>query len=245
VWAPRSFTANWRQPIPKGKLFETVDFGLSRDERRDDRQQDLRQLVGRLHNKMPVDLTEVSLFFGGHWYALDDLPAGGFYRIDGMGIKFASGTRNLQQWMTDPFKNATLAGLARSHARGRQEDPSGISPATELTGTARLMKSILFQNLDADPLGTLGTSDLRLLDQSWRVRGVRPPRGELLFLDEAILVARAVRPPAPAEEVTRSGICPTLLWLGRLPGEGEREPLPGFLAQDTYVRIYIPVSAAR
>ena len=46
----------------------------------------------------------------------------------------------------------------------------------------------------------------------------------------------------PTETVTMSGVSPTRLWLGTLPGEGDRESLQGFLGQDTYVRIYIPVA---
>jgi hypothetical protein len=50
-----------------------------------------------------------------------------------------------------------------------------------------------------------------------------------------------VLPSGPAEEVSQDGVSATRLWLGHLPGEGNREPLKGYLSQETYVRIYIPV----
>jgi hypothetical protein len=65
--------------------------------------------------------------------------------------------------------------------------------------------------------------------------------GERRYLDEAILIGRVAIAPGTAEKVVDTNISPTRLWLGKLPGEGEREPLPGFLGQDTYVRIYIPI----
>ena len=89
---------------------------------------------------------------------------------------------------------------------------------------------------------------LRALDQSWRLQGIEAGtrQGDRIFLPEAILLGRVVQPPATAEKVmTQDGVSPTQLWLGRLPGEGEREPLPGFLGQDTYVRIYLPIPRAK
>jgi hypothetical protein len=108
-----------------------------------------------------------------------------------------------------------------------------------------MMKPLLFCGSDENPKTGTNNSGLRALDQGWRMRGMQGApdnKVEKQYLDEAILVGRVAQAPAAAETITLSGVSPTRLWLGTLPGEGERESLQGFLGQDTYVRIYIPVS---
>ena len=51
---------------------------------------------------------------------------------------------------------------------------------------------------------------------------------------------------AQAEEIFKdpTGPSPTRLWLKGLPGQGPRQPVPGTLRQETYIRVYIPVRPA-
>ena len=61
---------------------------------------------------------------------------------------------------------------------------------------------------------------------------------------EAILVARVKFAAGPAETLTAdvNHPLPTNLWLGELPGEKKTRPtLAGMLAQDTFVRVLLPV----
>jgi hypothetical protein len=106
-----------------------------------------------------------------------------------------------------------------------------------------LIKPILFHTLEGGPYSAFNNSGLRLLDQGWRLRGLRAVSrvAGRRYLDEAVVIGRAVLPPGPAEAVALDGASPTRLWLGRLPGAGDRPPLEGSLGQETYVRIYIPV----
>jgi hypothetical protein len=220
VWASRSFTATWRARVDRRTPVEVEDFGLSRDGLR---------LVGRLQSHLPVALREVSLFYNGNWYALEDLPADGSYRVDVHDI-----SRTVQgspvPWMSELFGRS---------ARGTGE---GRPRAAEVTPPMSLMKTLLFHGLEGGPYSQLANSGLRLLDQGWRLRGLKGiGRGaSKQFLDEAIVVGRAAVGADAAEAVTRDGASATRLWLGALPGSN-RPALDGVMSQETYVRIYIPV----
>jgi hypothetical protein len=74
---------------------------------------------------------------------------------------------------------------------------------------------------------------LRRLEESWRLN--RP--------EEAVVVGRVPRAEDAAEKVSQEGASASRLWLGELPEPGKaRPPLPGKLCQETYVRVFIPVS---
>jgi hypothetical protein len=63
------------------------------------------------------------------------------------------------------------------------------------------------------------------------------------YRDEAILVAR-VSENGLAESIMANPTGPsvTKLWLKGLPGNlTGRQPVPGTLRQETYIRVYIPV----
>src|SRR5262249_44101889 len=102
------------------------------------------------------------------------------------------------------------------------------------------IKSILFHTAPGDATGqTTHNSWLRPTDQRWRLSdGNR---------DEAILFGRVEVPASlnsegNAEEVCNSGVSPSKLWLDGLPGHDSRKRIDGSLSQETYVRVYIPVS---
>ena len=63
------------------------------------------------------------------------------------------------------------------------------------------------------------------------------------YREEVILVGRGPLVSDQSETVTQDGVSPSRLWLGRLPGaDGQRPALHGVLTQETYVRVYIPVT---
>jgi hypothetical protein len=245
VWASRSFTASWRAKVEPNKLVELKDVGPSRDGER---------LIGTLTSHLPVELSEVSLLYQGAVYKLDKLPAGETYSIEAARIPFRGkrdDAMNPQAWVDEPFMHV----VSQKAPRPRTEDPPvgmkrGRKPGFEegmdvdmrnFHANALMKRLLFFTQADQQ---SRNNSGLRTLDQSWRLRGVHAvvPREETRFLDEAILIGRIVQTPATAETVTISGTSPTRLWLGTLPGDGNREALQGFLGQDTYVRIYIPIS---
>jgi hypothetical protein len=74
------------------------------------------------------------------------------------------------------------------------------------------------------------------------------PQGEgpRRYRHEVILVARTPPRIDKAETVAREGVSPTRLWLDELPGtQPQRPALSGYLQQETYVRIYVPVQPSK
>lgn len=92
-----------------------------------------------------------------------------------------------------------------------------------------VVKQLMFQEAY---VGRGAKNALRYLDQSWR----------LLQKDEAILVGRLSRVKDAAETVAQGSASPSLLWLGSLPSTGTRKTLAGTMAQETYLRVFIPLS---
>jgi hypothetical protein len=105
----------------------------------------------------------------------------------------------------------------------------------------RPLQALLFHDLASDPRPNSG---LRFLDESWRLQ----PQGEGVgrrYRDEVILIARTPPVSDKAETVAQNGVSPSRLWLGRLPDGGSRPALSGYLQQETYVRIYVPVQSSK
>lgn len=108
-------------------------------------------------------------------------------------------------------------------------------PAADQSGSATsvLLKKILFggsvQTKEAS------SAPLLYLDQGWRTR----------HRAMAVLVGRIEPNRGSAEAVTANPSTPSRLWLGALPGSGERPGLTGELVQETYLRVWIPLSNPR
>jgi hypothetical protein len=73
---------------------------------------------------------------------------------------------------------------------------------------------------------------LRYLDQSWRL---------VNHQGEAMLFGYLNIDYGAAETVNQNAGTPTRLWLGQLPGS-QYEPLAGTLQQETYLRVFLPVT---
>jgi hypothetical protein len=79
---------------------------------------------------------------------------------------------------------------------------------------------------------------LRELDESWRIKADAKDPGEF-----AVLVGRLAPAKGNAEDVTAGPATATRLWLGAMPdGAATRPKLEGSLRQETYFRVYLPVT---
>ncbi|MGH9678162.1 MAG: hypothetical protein ACRD36_13745, partial [Candidatus Acidiferrum sp.] len=216
VWATRTFASSWRIPITSEESPIEVDFHHSRDPNDPD-------LLGRITNRLPVELRDVTLLYNGKRYAVGTVPAGGFVPIDNLKVGGQGG--QIVQWLND----------ARSFSA------SGI----RAVAPAQLVKNLLFHGPPNQI--TAANSGWRTLDQSWRLRPIieasAGPQPKSVFRDEVLMVARTPEQYGPSETVTNSDAAPTRLWLSALPAAGQtaRPSLAGFMSQDTYVRVYIPV----
>jgi hypothetical protein len=183
--------------------------------RRDD-----RGVHGWIESQLPAKLQDAVLFYNGEFYPLDDLESG--QRV--ADLKLGRHQGNLRDtWFQNPYTKANV-----------NETPSTPTGRQVQQPACALIKGLLFH--EADPRKDQRNSSLHNLDQGWRLLD------PLHSLDEAILVARTAPLDGAAEDVTQNGVSVTRLWLDQVPGSGQPRPhLAGTLAQETYVRVYIPI----
>lgn len=223
VWSTKSFSGSWRRTVGDKELIE-ADLAFSKAQE--------GKVGGTITSHLPVELQGVVLIYGGRTYNLDRLVPESPVRIDARNVGVGpSGDLDTATWLSGPFP-----GLSRQ-VQQQQTRMGWQNPGVSLPLTS-YMKSMMFYGYGSTASGNLHNSGLRHLDQRWRLD--RDNR------DEAILVGRAAPPvgqsgEGPAETVAQGGLTATQLWLGELPGQGKRPALAGTLAQDTYVRVYIPV----
>jgi len=238
VWASRSFTGSWHAPIRQGNELIKHDIQINREQ---------TYLTGTITSKLPVELSEVGLFYRGRWYPLgtaqkpERLTPNQPLRIDTLNLstKPTPGgeflKESFQQFRRDPSSEK------KQNAWGQYEAPGTTGRVEEM------MKTILFYSADSTnpKFSGMNNSNFRGLDQGWRLKPRRTVIGSDVsdrYLDEVILVGRVTAPSASAEDVNIGGASATRLWLGKLPGGQEARPtLVGKMSQDTYVRIFIPV----
>jgi hypothetical protein len=214
VWATRSFTASWRAPLPGGK--SPIELTVIRPRGREED----GQISVKIMNNLPVALQGITLFYRQHWYDAGSLAPGepGTVALGG------EGKRHLTDWFSDPgLRPAPLPGQALPFR----------AVSSQLPNT--LIKPILYYETSRSAMLNSG---LRTYDQSWRHwhREKVPPR------EEVILVARTPYQTGKAPDVDRTAGAPTRLWIDALPGAGKQRPEPrGYLTQETFIRVYIPV----
>jgi hypothetical protein len=234
VWATRSFSAEWRAPVrPKSPPVGFIDdVGPLR------RSRDGLALVGRLTNNLPVKLSGMTLMYRDRCYWVDTLEPGESKRVESLFAADARGQgRELHQWLT----GAELSHDVPLAPTGRAVNANFLNQRA----TYQLVKSMLFYRAYERPNST--NAGLRRLDETWRLRSVaeHPFPVHPRYRDEAVLVARTPMLSDLAEDVTNHPASPSRLWLGELPAAGrERPPLRGFLTQETYLRVFIPVQRA-
>ncbi len=231
VWATRTFTASWRAPLSADQPPIEADLRHSK--------LDPGVFQGSIVNRLPVELQHVTLLYRGKAYSVGTLVPGEGKKVERL-FEAVGGARGVPppSWLSE---GATLMPQA-------VVSPSGHAPgqgAFSLTAAPQ-MKLLLFYRESDDQ--NHFNSGLRTIDQSWRLQP-QPTYpvagGGAHYRDEVILVARTALLSDRAGPVEESGVSPTRLWLGALPGPGkERPPLPGYLNQETYVRAYIPVAGS-
>jgi hypothetical protein len=114
-------------------------------------------------------------------------------------------------------------------------DQSVLRPrrSSSSPGSFRTLQAFLFHGAPGG--GQQPNSGLRPFDEGWRVLSQGEGQ-QRRYRDEAILVARTPPRSDRAETVMKEGASPTRLWI---------DYLSGYLQQETYVRIYIPLARSR
>jgi hypothetical protein len=215
MWATRTFIASWRTPL-KDALHKDHPLPIQAELRIS---RDGKALSGTITNHLPAELQGMVLFFQGQWYLLGDLVPGETREVAPLfepDIK----PHSLQEWFSE----------------GRVLQPQH---STSFPGSYKMLRSLLFHGAPGG--GQQANSGLRSLDEGWRVLSLGEGQ-QRRYRDEAILVARTPPRSDHAEIIAQDGVSPTRLWLGELPGtQPQRPALSGYLQQETYVRIYIPL----
>jgi len=223
VWATRTFTASWRAPLRDRAVRDQpspiqAELRISRDG---------RALTGAILNNLPAELQGTVLFFRGQWYLLGDLVPGESREVGPLFEREVK-PHTLPEWFSDP---SILRPRFSSMPTVPQRSWSGLSSHS-------VLRSLLFHDAGADEPPN---SVLHRLEEGWRLvpQGEGPQRQ---YRDEVVLVARTPPRMDSAETVAQDGVSPSRLWLDQLPGrQAQRPVLSGFLQQETYVRIYIPL----
>ncbi len=219
VWSTKSFQAKWSSRInAKAPLLTTTLRHPPADP---------TGLIGEVTSHLPLErLHDVRLFYRGRVYT----PyATTLVRGETTGFRWEQ-SQAVFDWLKaespDYLIGTSTTGSAGTGRKGSQE------PVVH-----RMWSALFFEALETTPY-LIRNSSLRELDQSWRLH-------EDAF-DEAILIGRV--PPSEGEMealMSDSSGTPTRLWLFETPASGRtRTPLPGRLRQETYVRVFIPISPA-
>jgi hypothetical protein len=176
---------------------------------------------GKVVNNLPVRLRDPVLFFRGKCYPLREmLPHEEPYLYPGQECR-------IDQLFSPRFRPQEMNDwLAEGAPKSAEETAPGQALAPAL-------KALLFHDTAARDRGP--NSGLRRLDQSWRLMGVAESRPGMR--DEVILLARTGLRRGPADALQKSGA---------LPADLKLDPsLDGPLTQETFVRVYIPVSSGQ
>jgi hypothetical protein len=251
VWSTRSFTVAWRAPLKGDRpaIDHRDDVGPLRRSRTDD------ALVGQITNNLPVELRGCALFYREKWYDLGTLAPGEKKRVEPLFARDARGQgRSIAEWFARD-QNGQSVVLASGSVEAPSGRPLSAHFKTPRSAAALIQEATFHQaSMEAERVRNQGqarpglvNTGLRLLDQTWRLRRLAefpPPGGgqRLRYRDEAILVARTPMLSDRAETVTTHGASPSRLWLGHLPADEPTRPsLAGFITQETFVRVFIPI----
>jgi hypothetical protein len=215
LWATRTFTASWRVPL-KDAQHKDRPSPLQAELRIS---RDGRALSGGITNNLQAELQSAVLFFQGQWYLLGNLAPGETREVAPL-FEPDVKPHSLQEWFTE----------------GRVLLPQG---QTSFSASDETLRAFLFHGAPGG--GKQPNSSLRRFDEGWRVQSLGEGQ-QRRYRDEAILVARTPMRSGRAETIAQDGVSPARLWLDELPGtQSQRPALSGYLQQETYVRIYIPL----
>jgi hypothetical protein len=218
AWATRSFTSSWRVPLKEHPPLIQAALRVSRA--------DENVLSGSITNNLPAELQKVALFYRGKWYVLGDLLPREYREVTPL-FEGNVKKRELAEWF-DPASDV-LQPRSGSMPSDQQRDWPSLS-------SSLVLRRLMFHDL---PGGSAqSNSGLRSLDESWRLQ-LQGEGARRHYRDEVLLVARTPPRNDHAETVTRDGISPTRLRLDEQPARS------GYIQQETYVRIYIPVVSSQ
>jgi hypothetical protein len=228
VWATRTFTASWRVPLSAKDPppIETIDVRLTRD----------GTITGTLINRLPVELQGATLIYRGKLY-----PVGGLMPGEPLEVSSLFEAKAVKPPISEWEHNESL----RPQPAVAAESNRSLPRAQAALSSYLALKPALFYSLGNQ---TQGNSGLRPLDQAWRIAPLFtvPTTTQMQYRAEAVLVARTPSVADSAEAVTAGPASPSRLWLGALPGGQQHRPaLDGYLAQETYIRVYIPIRKDR
>lgn len=219
VWTTKSFHAAWEMVNLPPPLHSDLAYHQKRVQDKD------VKLTGALKNNLGVDLEDVWLIYLDKAYPLAD----GLKKNSEAKIHFELGDgKSMTDWLSG----------------GGNRDSERLQTAQGVYNPGPLMRRIQFN----DPQGVAASTAnhaLRALDMTWRLQGALPLGRHDNSVHEAIMVARVKFTTGLADTVSRDSNqpLPTNIWVGELPGPGKARPrLDGVLAQDTFVRILLPVN---
>lgn len=239
VWSTKTFSANWSAPFDPATppVTATIRHPAA----------SATAAAGEITANIPFgNFQEGFVFFAGEAYPLKPLPVGQPVRFDSTNAVEQNWESKVTlfdgKFRVDDSSNEAFRG--NRPVQGQATAAGPLSLWGVLIGDRALRQSTASSQ----------NASLRALDQSWRLS--KDNR------EEVIIIAKLAREPKPAppgppkpdapppptaEELMTdpNSTSPTKLWLRGLPGSGRvREPVPGLLTQETYVRIYIPVLPA-
>lgn len=215
VWSTKSFTASYSGAIDPNRplLMHTLRHPPGAPD----------ILIGTLTSNLPVPVpSEARLFYRDRSVMVGQLTPG----VE-KPITFKD--------TTEPISTA-LGPLQNAEFGSYNPRPYGGRSGGDTFGAHRLY-GILFGDRMGGIDRPLAGSEIRQLDQSWRIRESS--------IDQAVLVLRLPTTGGSAEAQSQDAASPSRLWLSELPGTGaERRSISGTLRQETYVRFFIPIPRA-
>lgn len=222
VWSTKAFAADWSARTDRAAP-PVVSNLIHPPARREG-------VSGTFTANLPVkELRDVRLIYAGKAYRYDNpITPGSAVNV------FLDPGKIESDWLRSPTWGTTYVAPVTTPGRAGGAAAPGFTPMSLL----RVMFHEAATQGD-EATATLANASFRRLDQSWRLS----PENR----DEVIVVGRVEPTAGPAEAIMTepNSPSPTKLWLKGLPGTGQtREPVPGTLRQETFVRIYVPVQPA-
>ena len=227
VWSTKAFSGSWSAYTDK--VTPPIDADIYHPAGKPN------DFAGSFVNNLPVKaLNKPVLFYAGVAYELPTLTPGQKVTVNSS-LPIAKG------WLDS---NAGLSSVAVTNYNTYNSPYSSSSKANVQTVSTLSLWGLLFHERAVAKSSNLMNGSLRDLDMSWRISEDNR--------QEAVLVAKIYSTTGLAEELmdAKDGPSVTKLWLKNLPTDKDakgdqaaRQPVPGTLRQETYIRVYIPVQA--
>jgi hypothetical protein len=216
VWTTKSFHATWEVQGAAPPIEADLRYHQKPVDGKNLR------LAGKLTSKLPIDLENAWILYLDQAFRLEGgLPKGSEKQI----ALEASQGKKISEWSSGG------------------EDGHRVNTSGGLYNPSPIIRQVLFSEW-LNVGDNLRNHGLRSLDMSWRLQEDPGPAKRDERIRDAILVARTAFAAGSAEhrQADVNQPLPANLWLGALPGDGGSRPeLAGILAQDTFVRVIIPV----